>query len=108
LCRSPSVEEEYGVVPTRIIGVVRDSRFRSIREPIDPIMFSWDNGGAGVLLIRHDGTDPQGVRARLGAGVEAPRPDVPFDGEFSEDRIVELYQAEDARAKVFAGSPCSR
>jgi putative ABC transport system permease protein len=97
------VENEYGIVPTRIIGVVRDSRFRSIREPIDPIMFSWDNSGAGVLLVRHDGRDPQGVRSRLEQAWKRLAPDVPFGGEFSEDRILELYQAEEARAKVFAG-----
>ncbi|HWT12923.1 MAG TPA: ABC transporter permease [Allosphingosinicella sp.] len=97
------VESEYGVVPARIIGVVRDSRFRSIREPIDPIMFSWDNNGAGTLLVRHDGRDPQGVRSRLEQAWKRLAPDVPFDGEFSEDRIAELYEAEEARAQVFAG-----
>jgi putative ABC transport system permease protein len=97
------VEAEFGVVPARIIGVVADSRFRSIREPIDPIMFSWDNSGAGTLLIRHDGRDPQGVRQRLEQAWKRLAPDVPFDGEFSEERIGELYNAEEARAKVFAG-----
>ena len=95
--------ENGGIVPTRIIGVVRDSRFRSIREPLDPIMFSWLPGNAGTLLIRHDGRDPQGVRARVEQTWKRLAPDVPFDGEFSEDRITELYGAEAARAKVFAG-----
>jgi putative ABC transport system permease protein len=95
--------ENGGIVPTRIIGVVRDSRFRSIREPIDPIMFSWLPNNAGTLLIRHDGTDPQGVRARVEQAWKRLAPDVPFDGEFSEDRIAELYEVEQARAQVFAG-----
>ena len=97
------VESEYGVVPARIIGVVRDSRFRSIRDPIDPIMFSWDVNGTGVLLIRYDAADPQGVRSRLEAAWKRLAPDVPFDGVFSEDKVAELYEAEAARAKVFAG-----
>ncbi|HEX8642086.1 MAG TPA: ABC transporter permease [Allosphingosinicella sp.] len=97
------VESEFGLVPARIIGVVRDSRFRSIREPIDPIMFSWDTTGTGTLLIRHDGRDPQGVRQRLEQSWKRLAPDVPFDGEFSEDRVAELYEAEEARAQVFAG-----
>ena len=97
------VDPEYGVVPARIIGVVRDSRFRSIREPIDPIMFSWDDNGTGVLLVRHDGRDPQAVRTRVEQAWKRLAPDVPFDGEFSEDRVSELYDAEEARAKVFAG-----
>jgi putative ABC transport system permease protein len=97
------VEPENGIVPTRIIGVVRDSRFRSIREPIDPIMFTWNPQNTGTLLIRHDGSDPQGVRARVEQAWRRLAPDVPFDGEFSEDRISELYDAEEARAKAFAG-----
>jgi putative ABC transport system permease protein len=28
---------------------------------------------------------------------------VPFDGQFSEERVAELYEAEAARAKTFAG-----
>ena len=95
--------EQGGLVPTRIIGVVHDSRFRSIREPIDPIMFSWNVDGAGVLLIRYDTSDPRGVRNRVEQAWKRIAPDVPFDGEFSEDRVAELYQAEEARAKVFAG-----
>ena len=30
-------------------------------------------------------------------------PNVPFEGEFSEERIAEVYDAEESRAKVFAG-----
>ena len=35
--------------------------------------------------------------------MEAAAPDVPFDAMFSEDIVAELYKAEEARAKVFAG-----
>ena len=97
------VESEYGMVPARIIGVVRDSRFRSIREPIDPIMFRLDRTNAGTLLIRHDGRDPRGVRARTEAAWKRLAPEVPFDAEYSEDIIAELYQAEERRAQTFAG-----
>jgi putative ABC transport system permease protein len=30
-------------------------------------------------------------------------PDVPYNGEFSEDIVAKLYQAEEARAQTFAG-----
>jgi putative ABC transport system permease protein len=95
--------ENGGVVPSRIIGVVRDSRFRTIRQPIDPILFIWNTEFAGTLLVRHDGRDPQGVRSRVEQAWKRLAPDVPFDGEFSEDRVAELYDAEESRAKVFAG-----
>jgi putative ABC transport system permease protein len=95
--------ENGGVVPSRIIGVVRDSRFRSIREPIDPILFIWSTDFAGTLLIRQDGRDPSGTMQRVEQAWKRLAPDVPFDGEFSEDRISELYDQEEARARVFAG-----
>jgi putative ABC transport system permease protein len=92
-----------GNVPAHIIGVVRDSRFRSIRQPIDPILFTWQPANAGTLLIRHDGTDPNGVRNRVEQAWKRLAANVPFEGEFSEERIAEIYDAEEARAKVFAG-----
>ena len=96
-------EPEDGLVPTHIIGVVRDSRFRSIREPVDPIMFRLDRTFANTLLVRYDARDPQAARANIEAAWKRLVPDVPFDGVFSEDKVAELYTAEQARAKVFAG-----
>jgi putative ABC transport system permease protein len=96
------VEAEYGLVPATIIGVVQDSRFRSIRDPLDPILFLFDKSGAGNLLIRYQG-DPAAIRARTEAVWKRMAPDVPFDGEFSEDIVAELYEAEQARAQTFAG-----
>jgi putative ABC transport system permease protein len=99
-----SWDEDYGgILPTTIIGVVKDSRFRSIREPLDPILFSLNKTNTGTLLIRHDGKDPKGVRARTEAVWKKFAPDVPYDAEFSEDIIAELYDAEEKRAKTFAG-----
>ena len=99
-----SFDEDYGgVLPATIIGVVQDSRFRSIREPLDPIMFGYNKTNAGTLLIRHDGKDPAGVRARTEAVWKRIAADVPYDAEYSEGIIEELYEAEEARAKTFAG-----
>ena len=96
-------EEEVGLAPTHIIGVVRDSRFRSIRDPIDPIMFRLDRTFANALLVRYDARDPAGARRNIEQAWKRLAPDVPYDGVFSEDKIAELYEAEAARAKVFAG-----
>ena len=99
----PYFDPEDGVVPVHIIGVVPDSRFRSIREPIDPIMFRLDRTYAGTLLVRYDVRDPATARANVERAWRRLAPDVPYDGVFSEDKILELYTAEQARAKVFAG-----
>ncbi len=98
-----SFDEDYGgILPATIIGVVQDSRFRTIREPLDPIMFTHNKINTGNLLIRHDGSDPAGVRARTEAVWKRIAPEVPYDGEFSEDIVAKLYDIEEARAAIFA------
>ena len=96
-------DPEDGLVPTHIIGVVHDSRFRSVREPVDPIMFRLDRAYANALLVRYDASNRQAARANIEAAWRRMVPDVPFDGIFSEDKVAGLYTAEEARAKVFAG-----
>ena len=101
--RASTVEDQYGLVPSRIIGVVKDSRFRSIRLPIEPIMFAWDENAATTLVVRHDGTDPRGTRERIERVWKQMLSDMTFRAEFSEERNAALYAADEARAKVFAG-----
>jgi putative ABC transport system permease protein len=98
-----SYDDDYGgILPTTIIGVVQDSRFRSIREPIDPIMFRIEKNGYGQALVRYDG-DPGRIRADIERIWKRIASDAPFDAKFSEDIIKNLYENEEARAKTFAG-----
>jgi putative ABC transport system permease protein len=102
--RAGTFGEEYGLVPTNIIGVVQDSRFRSIREPLDPIMFRIDTRDGTQLVVRTDGSaDPRAVLAGVEGVWKRMIHDAPFEARFSDDIITDLYKAESARAKVFAG-----
>jgi putative ABC transport system permease protein len=96
------VENEYGLVPATIVGVVADSRFRSVREPLDDIMFVNGDSGHQWLVVRYKG-DPRAMRERLQSAWRSITTEVPFEAHFSEDVMAELYQADDARAKTFAG-----
>jgi putative ABC transport system permease protein len=100
--RAAIVDNEIGLVPVTVIGVVKDSRFRSVKLPLDPIMFSNTRSGHSYMIVRFRG-DPATVRSgveRMWKGITS---DVPFTAEFSDDIMLELYEAEDARAKTFAG-----
>jgi putative ABC transport system permease protein len=100
--RAGLVENEYGLVPVTVVGVVGDARFRNVRLPVDPIIFQNANTGHSHLVLRFDG-NPAEVRAnaeRVWRGITS---DVPFVAEFVDDVMAELYEADDARAKVFAG-----
>jgi putative ABC transport system permease protein len=94
--------EEAGLMPVTVIGVVKDARFRSIREPLDPMMFiNSAEGGHSHMIVRFNG-DPAAVRAGVERSWKSVAPEVPFDGRFSEDVVEELYNAEEARAQIFA------
>lgn len=89
-------------LPATVIGVTRDARFRSIRQPLEPLGFQKTREGQQLMLIRYHG-DPRVIRARVEAAWKSVTRDVPFEAKFSEDIIQDLYRAEDARAKTFAG-----
>ena len=98
--RSELFSPDSGVVDIHIIGVVGDSRFRTVRQPIDPIMFRNVNQGPSWAIVRYNG-DPAAVRAGLEREWKKITNEVPFNDKFSEDIIGEAYEAEDARAQIF-------
>lgn len=102
LIRVGLVDNAFGLVPLTIVGVVKDSRFRSVRDPIDPIVFGNAREGQTHLVIRYHG-DPNAVRAAVERAWTGFTREVPFDAKFSEDIVGELYKAEEGRAKTFAG-----
>jgi putative ABC transport system permease protein len=99
--KSQLFEQGTGVVDINIVGVVGDSRFRSVRTPIDPIMFSDQHKGPGYMIIRYRG-DPAIVEAAVERQWKQIVSDVPFQAKFSGDIMRELYKAEDSRAQIFA------
>jgi putative ABC transport system permease protein len=99
--KSQLFEQGTGVVDINIVGVVGDSRFRSVRTPIDPIMFSDQHKGPGYMIIRYRG-DPATVEAAVERQWKQIVSDVPFQAKFSGDIMRELYKAEDSRAQIFA------
>jgi putative ABC transport system permease protein len=95
------IENEYGLVPMTVVGVVKDSRFRSVKLPLDPIIFQNMNSGHTNLVARFHG-DPNVVRSNVERVWKGITNEVPFNAKFSDDIMLELYKAEDARAKTFA------
>jgi len=99
--RSELFEPGTGQTNINIIGVVGDSRFRSVRTPIDPIMFLDVKTGPAWMVIRYRG-DPATVEGAVERQWKQITNDVPFEAKFSEDVIRELYKVEDSRAQIFA------
>ena len=100
--RAGLVENEYGLVPITVVGVVGDTRYRNVRLPLDPMIYENSNNGHSYMVLRFDG-NPAEVRANAERVWRGVTTEVPFSAEFSDDIMAELYDADDARAKVFAG-----
>ena len=92
---------ESGMVNIHIIGVVGDSRFRTVHNPIDPIMFRKVRTGPSWMIVRYRG-DPATVKAAVEREWKQTTNEVPFNAKFSEDVMAEMYEKEDARAQIFA------
>jgi putative ABC transport system permease protein len=99
--RGKLLSDEAGTMNITIIGVVGDTRFRSVRTPIEPMMFHKVTAGPAWMIVRYRG-DPAAVRAGVERQWKQITNEVPFNAKFSEDVIAELYKKEDARAKIFA------
>jgi len=95
------VGDHLGLMNVTIIGVVGDSRFRTVRTPIDPIMFRKVRTGPSYLIVRYNG-DPQAVKAAIEREWKQVTNEVPFNAKFSEEVMSETYEKEDARAQMFA------
>jgi putative ABC transport system permease protein len=98
----PLFGQEFGPVAATIVGVVQDSRYRSLRQPVEPILY-YDSGVYIWLAVRYDGVDPQKVRADAGRIWRRLLPQVPFEADFAEEKLAGLYGADEARGRTFGG-----
>jgi putative ABC transport system permease protein len=90
------------LVPSTIVGVVGDTRIRTARDEIEPLIFSYDPARITQLIVRYRSTEPAAVMNGLKTIWARFLPDIPFEGAFAEDLIAELYERDRTRAVVFA------
>ncbi len=94
---------EQGLMGATIVGVVADSRFRSVRDPVQPIVFRYRPEGQPWMVVRYQAADPRAVMDSIERTWRRIVPDAPFQGKFADDIIAKLYEGETARAQIFAG-----
>ncbi len=95
------VESEYGLVPSTIVGVVDDVRYRSVRDPLQPIFYLYDTGIVSNLMVRFEGRQPRGVYDQVETIWQRLVPDIPFKARFVDDIVSDLYNRDEARAQLF-------
>jgi putative ABC transport system permease protein len=99
--KASMLPSEYGLMPVTIVGVVADARFRSIRDPLQPIMYTMRRNGFADIMVRFSG-DPRAIRDQVEAVWTRNIPQVPFNGRFADDIVRDQYDREAARGQLFA------
>ncbi|HEV2567604.1 ABC transporter permease [Sphingomonas sp.] len=100
--RVNTFQDGAGLLPLTIVGVVEDSRFRSMREPPEPMMF-YNDGLYLRLVVRYESDNPEAVRQSVGRLWKRLAPDVPYEADYAEAELAELYRTDRARGISFAG-----
>jgi putative ABC transport system permease protein len=95
------VEAEYGQVSATIVGVVTDARFRSVREPLQPIFYFYQRNGFAQLMVRFSGVQPKTVYDQVETIWRRQVPDIPLRAKFVDDIVRDLYNADARRAQLF-------
>ena len=94
---------EIGLVPATIIGVVQDARFRSMHDPLQPIIFLMAKNGFTHIDVRYAGIAPNKLREEVQGVWNRLLPQVPFQGDFADEILRDEYKADTARGQLFAG-----
>lgn len=90
-------------VPATIVGVVADTRFRGLREPLEAVLYYHTEEPLQFMEVRFADPDPAAVMRRLEATWKRVVPNVPFQAQFADDAAAELYRADESMGAMFAG-----
>lgn len=84
---------------SRVIGVVKDFHQQALYDPIEPLLFfpRFNNRIAHVKIAGNVG----GTISRIEQIWQEQFPDAPFEYSFVDDSFLELYQADQVRARIF-------
>ena len=79
----------------RVIGVVKDFHFESMREKISPIIFWMDPRAYGRISVRVRPENIAGTIDFLKKKWNGYRPDIPFTYQFIDENFDKLYRSEE-------------
>jgi len=89
----------------RVIGIVKDFHFKSLHEPISPLVMTLGDN-AGTLIAKVKTQDMAGLLATTKNQWHQLTAEEPFSYAFLDERFAEAYQAEQKLGKIlgiFAG-----
>ncbi len=98
---TPLNEENIPFTP-RVIGIVKDFHFQSLRDKIEPMVIAYINNpihNIDYYSVRLAGTDIQGTLEKLKTVMVNNDKDDPFEYHFLDEQLAQFY-VEDARRQT--------
>ena len=85
----------------KIAGIVRDFHFKSLKEPISPLILSYNIEALTNLNIKMASGNQSQTIAFIKDTYERMRPGSNFEYQFFDDQIAALYQTENKLSRIF-------
>jgi putative ABC transport system permease protein len=89
-----------------VIGVVKDFHYQTLRFPIQPQMFGWNDPWLWMISVKISAENVPAAIAHIEKTWQEFSPEFPFDFHFVDDLVENQYQNEERLAKTigyFAG-----
>ena len=90
------------LAPATVVGIVEDTRIRTARDAIEPIVYLYDPARTYQVIVRYAAAQPGAVMEGLQKVWRKFEPEIPFQGEFAEDLVGRQYASDRARGTLFA------
>ena len=94
------VDNSLGYLPTTVVGVVSDVRYRTVRDPLQPIFYYYQKTGFRQMMVRFQG-DPKAINAEVETLWKRLVPSVPYRARFVEDIVHNVYRRDERSAQLF-------
>ena len=98
----PDTDDGHAAAPFTVVGVVNDARFESARFDSVPKLYWVAPTGHLSLAVRFSDADGARVMSAIESLWKANVERAPFSGFFADQRIANMYRADERRATLFA------
>ena len=98
----PDTDDGHAVAPFTIVGIVNDARFESARFSSEPKLYYVAPAGHLSIAVRFENADGAAVMSAIQNLWKANVDRATFSAFFAEDRIANMYRADERRGKLFA------
>ncbi|HYJ38351.1 MAG TPA: FtsX-like permease family protein, partial [Chitinophagaceae bacterium] len=94
-------ESEDTIIYAKVVGVVKDFHFTSLKNEIKPFAFVTDNNRLWYLTVKLDGSNMQQTIQRIKSAWEKQVKSRPFQYFFLDDTYAKLYKSEQNFKTIF-------